>query len=322
MRYTKLAYLFPLAFVLVIAACTTESVQPDNPFDSIERPEDTNAPPPDSATIVGLHKYIFEQKCATPACHDGSFEPDFRTPASSYTSLVYHGTIKNTPDNAFDYRVTPNDVPGSWLYERVTTGDANLGRMPLYDDPLNNSELKAIRDWINAGAPDMFGQTSNQPNTQPRVKAVIAFIDTSFGGFPVEYRVDTLRDETNPYSPFGVVSDRWLNLWFALEDDNASPNELQNMQLKVSSDPNDFGTAPTYDMVYESDPKTLNTYMGEPGDYRFYHRVSFHTGNLTVNQIYYYRIFGQDPALSDPLEYPDDNASLNAKFFNAFTPVN
>ena len=318
MRVYKLIVALVLAGCLVLAACDKDPVEPDNPFDNIERPDGSNAPPPDSASIVGLHKYIFELKCATPACHDGSFEPDFRTPASSYSSLVYHPVIKNTPNGDFTHRVVPNDVANSWLYERVTTGDANLGRMPLYDNALNASELKSIRDWINAGAPDMFGQTSDRPNTQPRVKAVIAFVDTGFQGFDLSYRVDTLRDETNPYTPFGTAHNRTMSIWFALEDDNALPSELQDLQLKVSTESTGFGNPKTFDMVYESTPETLSSYMGEPGDYRFHHRVTFHTGQFAKGVIQYFRITGQDPALAEPLEYPDDNASINAKFFHAF----
>ena len=59
------------------------------------------------------HKNILEPKCANPACHDGTFEPDFRTIEGSYNTLVYHPVTKNDEDLTYEHRVVPGDIRAS-----------------------------------------------------------------------------------------------------------------------------------------------------------------------------------------------------------------
>ncbi|MEM6347295.1 MAG: hypothetical protein AAF927_25620, partial [Bacteroidota bacterium] len=75
----------------VFASCERlDPTPPPNPFDEIVYPEPpAPLPEPDSSSIVGLHKFIFSQSCAVPGCHDGAFEPDFRTVQSTYSTLVF-----------------------------------------------------------------------------------------------------------------------------------------------------------------------------------------------------------------------------------------
>ena len=92
---------FTIAFVLLITAtffsCKKEDQAPANPYDSVDYSTNTNADPnPDPNSIQGLYKNIFQPRCANPGCHDGTFEPDYRTVQSTYTTLVYKTPIKNT----------------------------------------------------------------------------------------------------------------------------------------------------------------------------------------------------------------------------------
>ena len=61
----------------------------DNPFDvdmetATEQQDTVNI---DANSIVGLHQNIFKPTCANAGCHDGTFEPDFRTIESSRPSI-------------------------------------------------------------------------------------------------------------------------------------------------------------------------------------------------------------------------------------------
>jgi hypothetical protein len=50
-------------------------------------------------------------------------------------------------------RVAPGEPDGSFLVIKVEGPPLELGfRMPLVGDPLSAEEIRAIRDWIAAGA--------------------------------------------------------------------------------------------------------------------------------------------------------------------------
>ncbi|MEI7803023.1 MAG: hypothetical protein WCI97_10285, partial [Bacteroidota bacterium] len=80
---------FALTLTIVIFSCkkkvtTVEGTIPDNPYDTVNYDE-TGIPevPIDSNSFLGIHKYILSKKCGVPGCHDGNFEPDFRTVQSA-----------------------------------------------------------------------------------------------------------------------------------------------------------------------------------------------------------------------------------------------
>jgi len=152
---TKYAALISLS-ALLFGACkdrvlTVAGPLPVNPYDSLTYNDSIVPPiPVDSNTFLGIHKYILSTRCAVPGCHDGSFEPDYRTVVSAYNTLVYAPVVKNNATNSFTYRVVPFDTTMSWLHERITTDDAVLGRMPLYDT-LPRRQVQMITDWIAGG---------------------------------------------------------------------------------------------------------------------------------------------------------------------------
>ena len=96
---------------LLFIGCNKETVIPPNPYDDIVYP---TPPAPidtlDPNNIVAIHKDILRPRCSVPGCHDGSFEPDFRTVQSSTSTMVYAPIIKNNADSTFIYRVIPNDT--------------------------------------------------------------------------------------------------------------------------------------------------------------------------------------------------------------------
>lgn len=173
----KQLYLLCLC-VAFLAACK-KSTTPANPFDDpknkppLSNNNDTLLP---LDNFAGLHQRIFKPTCSNSGCHDGTFEPDFRTIESSYTTMVNQPIIKNNPAGAFQLRVVPGNANASVLHERVVRDiDGISGIMPLSVDP--NSDwparkteyIAAIVAWINAGARDMFGNPPTNGPANPRI---------------------------------------------------------------------------------------------------------------------------------------------------------
>lgn len=154
----KLSFLF-IAFPFLFFACKKDA--PTNPFEEVLNPNGENEMPVEleAASLPGLHQNIFKPTCANSGCHDGTFEPDFRTLESTYNTLVNHPIIKNDPANSFEFRVVPGNVNASQLIARVTYDiDDNSGIMPLALEPDSDYNAKReeyiqnIKDWIAAGA--------------------------------------------------------------------------------------------------------------------------------------------------------------------------
>ena len=109
--------------LLVFAACKKE----ENPFEQLEH---SSPNPPSEAlpqdNFAWLHQRVFRPVCANSGCHDGTFEPEFRSVGSAYNSLVYAPVIANDPGNSFTYRVLPGDVPPV-PHEAAAVGLARVG---------------------------------------------------------------------------------------------------------------------------------------------------------------------------------------------------
>ena len=120
-------------------------------------------------SVETLQKEIFTPRCAIPACHDGSFEPDFRTAESSYNTLVYHPVTKNNSTSGFKYRVIPGKPESSILYERITNCcfvNQN-DRMPFtVGDTLETDKISMIKKWILDGAIGQLGTVYSHPPDQ------------------------------------------------------------------------------------------------------------------------------------------------------------
>lgn len=313
--YPSVCLLMLLTSLLVSCDQTTEV--PDNPFDSIVFPDPpVIAPPPDSASITGLHQYIFIQSCAVPGCHDGHFEPDFRTVQSSYNSLVFQPVIKNTVDETYEWRVFPGDASESWLYNRVTTDDQILGRMPLYDNPLSPGQLAAIKTWIEDGAKDLFGNPAIRPNTQPQITSMAAYININ--GFPV--RIDTVRNG-NPSNPFGTLSNRDMTVYIGVDDDSTTLENLEDMRILFSDNWDDFSTASTIQMSYSASPQVVQNYYGPGQPESFHWSATFNTGQFPVGEVTYMRLKVNDGAHAEDYEFPDDPHPFDVKLFLSFFVV-
>jgi len=212
--------------LLLILACSEEELYTDNPFD-VETEEDALLRVLDSSSIEGLQQNIFSLKCANPTCHDGSFEPDFRTTESTYNSLVFHQVTKNTPDEDFEHRVVPGQPDSSWLYYRLGA-DSILGRMPLYADPLSKREKELIQNWILRGAPNSKGEIPQVPNLSPVIYGYN--VHDSAGT-----RIDQNRDD-GWASHMILPKNEDIRWTFYIEDDRTPGPQLKVHRLEFSLD--------------------------------------------------------------------------------------
>lgn len=291
---------FILLFLLVlIAACTKETIIPDNskdPFGKDVSGENPNpTPEPSRTSIQGLHKFIFQPRCANPTCHDGSFEPDFRTVESTWATLVYQKVIKNNSTFSFTYRVKPNDHGQSWLIERLTTDDVILGRMPLYATPLSETELGYIKTWISEGAKNSEGQSFVSPNLYPEVLGFRAYDQTGL-------RMDSIK--TKGYvSPFIIPQGTFAEMRFFVSDDKTSTLNLVDQKVKFSNSRDDFSQA------IEMNPSYFQN-----GQMRVYFQDSL----FTPGQQVFFRYYLRDADHPDVTEYPTARTVWYAKEIFSF----
>jgi hypothetical protein len=304
-----------LAFflLLLIAACDTTGELPPNPFDpyktdSIAGPDPVDVDP---NSIVGLHYNIFVPTCANSGCHDGTFEPDFRSIESSYNTLVNHPIIKNDPQGTYKVRVMPGNVNQSVLWNRLTVDiDGQSGIMPLAIDPDSDWEsnkeayLQNVRNWIEGGAKDMFGNGPADGNIQPSMRGLIAYaggnlLPREAGDGPIQV-------------PAGAPE---IEIWVALTDDQTAPEQLEHNKARFSTSLNDFANAPEQNMSIVS-PRTEEGYFGEPVPY--HHKVTLNLGPYAAGTRVFMRVYVKDPALSEPTEIPGSGSNNYIKEYFSF----
>lgn len=300
-----------LSGIIILAACD-KSNQIDNPYDEIIYDVDLPDLPPNPTSIAGLHQNIFSTKCAIPACHDGSFEPDFRTIESTYATLIYHPVIKNNPTFDFEFRVIPGDTANSWLHERITTDDAVLGRMPLYDT-MSQTRVNQITQWILDGAKDLMGNSPMIPNFEPFTLGLVAFLPNQFN-----YRLDTIRGG-RPTNPFAAIKNSVVDIWFAFGDDLTSPQDFTVNEVLFSKDLFDFSNATKANLTIES--PIFHRPVGIGQTVPFYHKVSINTSQYQPGEIIYMRVLVKDADHSEATEIPEDSSPIGLMSYFSFVIV-
>ena len=291
--------------LIVFDACKKDD--PVNPFD------DPSIQPPvvvpftetlDPNSFAYLHKYIFKPTCSNSGCHDGTFEPDFRTIYSSYNTLVYQPLISNDAVGTFTYRVLPGDANMSIIHERLINFIPNSsGIMPLSVDPGSDWEQKEttyiqnITNWINNGALDIYGNAPTAGNLHPDGVGIVAFpsgsTSNSYGR--------TAGSESPIEVPAGAV-----DIWFALADDATSAGQMQFNQYKLHTSPYDFSNVAYGSLQIES-PITEDDLWGTPVS--FTHKATLNLSSYPVGSYLYIRAYVQDADHLDPVEFPNDGSS-------------
>lgn len=296
--------------VVIIHSCKKEEPLPPNPYDNVDYGSNNPATPPDPNSIVGIHTNILQTRCAKSGCHDGNFEPDFRTVQSSYATLVWHGIKKNSLDSAFTYRVVPFDTANSVLYERITNCCFvnQDDRMPQDNIgvPLPASQIQNIANWIMAGAKDMFGNPApSLPNTEPTILYYYATNAT----YTANYGDPNNRIDSIFYNPFFVPNNSTLNLAFFVNDDSTIVQNMQVNTLKISLSPNNFSSAITVPATYVN--------LGPPNNTEFY-LASINTATLPNSDTLFMRYFVNDGDHPNNTQFPTDNLVLPYKTYWSF----
>jgi len=284
-------------FFSLVTSCSADL--PPNPYDNINDNIDTSQTPViDPNSFAGIHKNIFQPTCANSGCHDGAFEPDFRTIESAYNTLVFRPIVKNDTNNTYQYRVVPGDVSKSILHVRITQDlNGNSGYMPLLinpgsDWPANKPEyIQNIVNWINAGAKDILGNTPTRANKRPQMLGVMA-APAGTTVFFDRYPNGSIK------VPLGISS---IDVWFALSDDSTATTALTNNKVKFSLFMNDFTTAQERSLQIGS-PIQADSYEGTQVNY--YHKITINPYDFGIagNNLFM-RIYVKDPQ-NDITEIP------------------
>lgn len=293
-----------LAACILIASCKKDKFI--NPYDdpSLQAPAtNPDASNLDPGNFAYLHAKIFKPTCANSGCHDGTFPPEFRTINSAYNTMVYQKPI-NTSNGTFRYRVYPYKADSSILFHRLNT-PMGAGLMPLVIDPQSDwtgrkdEYILNIKNWINAGAKDMFGNYPNSGNKQPQV--------TGFLAFPS-------GNTSSPYSrasgyivPIEVPAGSTIDLWFALDDDSTAASGFVSTTCKIATSLDGFNSASTVNMTYSSGGLTANDFTGSP--VQFTHKATFNPSGYTAGTYLYIRTFIDDGSQGAPTEIPNSGTN-------------
>lgn len=294
-------------FIVLISSCTKDEKNPFDDPDNLPPEDTTNIENIDPTSFVGLHQNIFKPTCANSGCHDGTFEPDFRTIESAYNTLVLHPVIKNNPSASYQYRIKPGSLSESIMWLRLNEDiDGISGIMPLdaYYDPESvwNAEkaehLSNISTWIMNGAKDMFGNEPGSNNQQPGIGGIYAEAD----GTPCNLsgRIDV---PTNAQQ---------VTVWFAVNDLESPNSALEYNKVKMSGKIDFVDTTATeYNLELLSSPETHSDFQNNPTE--FYHKFSFAANSFAADSTYYMRVFVKDPLQADTTQIPQDGSQLYIK---------
>jgi len=293
---------------LFFAFCKKDS--PKNPFDEIVTVQNTT---PDFGSIpaqnfAALHETIFKPTCANSGCHDGTFEPEFRTISSSYNSLVNHPVISNDSQNSYQKRVAPGSFNESLLYARLTEFLPNTsGIMPLSVDEEStwnqNSEtyINDIRNWITAGAPDMFGNLAGTGATDfpPTIDGLLAF---PAGQTDAPY---TRNPDAIGITPI-LVDATSVDIWVKITDDNLNSENIPFAQLSFAPSVGELDELTASDYQTSSSISALD-FSGSSTT--FFHKQTIDLSPFSSGEAIYLRNYLNDGVQPENTLIPSENSS-------------
>ena len=291
-----------MSFVLI--NCTEDDF-PLNPYDGIDYGNTTLVIDTVSSTsFVKLHRDVLGPSCNVMGCHDGSFEPDFRTVQSSYNTLVYHIIIRNNLAEDFTYRVVPGDTGLSVLHERLTNCCfVNItDRMPQDNigNALPETDLDAVTAWILEGAKDITGAIPNEPNNLPNVQYFLVS-NATYDSIYSENRIGGLF-----YNPFLMPNNEQVNFIFRVKDDQTLARDMLLNQLSISEYSDDFSNAIMATAI--TFEQTNKVWL-----------LSFDTTILQSGRTYFMRYTINDGDNPTNITYPNNQTSFVYKNIWSFT---
>ena len=305
-------------FVLFLILACKKDKEVVNPFDdpSLKAPVvQTNIYNPSSESFEYLYHNIFKPTCANSNCHDGAFEPDFRTMTSSYNTLVYAPVFSNPNLNIFKYRVLPGNANASLIHSRLTqipgagVGTFGQGRMPFIDtnykfSSSGSSNIQYIINWINNGAKDIFGNSPTLGNKNPNTQ-----------GFQVCDAGNNTKKARGAYLEISKTNGP-VDMWFSVADDVTPAQNLEVAQVKISKKRYDFSAATTMSLTYIPSGNTYNDVTNTTNVLYSYKLSSFNLATLQADTGFLFvRTYFKDPDHATPAETPNDGSKYLINHF-------
>ena len=285
MKYGLLFIALHLAFF----GCTKRSEREPNPFPSggkNNNPGDTAAAA-DPNSFKGIYARILKPTCANSGCHDGTFEPDFRTLEGSFNTLLFRPPIKNDSSGTFAARVVPGNPDLSMLWYRMTVDlGGNSGIMPLVVDPGSDwparkgEYLQNIRNWIAAGAPDAHGK---MPATADQPPQVLGF--TAVNG-------STEYPRSGRYEPVQIPYGQAAELWICLADDKVTQSALSGVKINYSLTPESFDPALEQSLNFQASGRSFKSLYGQNEVFGF--RIPFSSTAWQKGDVVWLQISASD----------------------------
>lgn len=265
----------------------------------------------DVNSIQGIHYYILKPTCSNSGCHDGTFEPDYRTVESSYNSLVNIPVIKadSSVPGQFMLRVEPGNAANSMLLRRCRVDlGGNSGTMPLSVDPGNDwfekkeEYLTRIEKWINDGAKDQFGNAVPARDLQPQMAGMVV----KSGG-------NTFTRGGN-YDPVNVPAGTGnITVYFSYIDDNTPQNQFANTTVDTSQNPAIFTSQGKQSLTKLGSALTMTGLFGVDRDY--WYSYTLNVSSFQADQVLWFKTEVSDnvnPTLEIPSAFSNFN---NQKYF-------
>jgi len=305
-------FVFYISILLVFFSCKKETINPYNNPDLLPPTEDSTSYFSEPTNFAAIYNDVFLPHCNNAGCHDGTFEPDFRTIESSYNTLVYQPIIKNNPPATYQYRVKAGNPSESVLYARLLADgngtsifDPNSQVMPLTADIVydpnqehiwhseKEEHIKNIKTWIENGAPDMFGNIAVLPNNKPEMLGVAMYVSGTTNLLPRIGRGTVLV-------PSGTNS---LDIWFSVSDDNLAANTLTYNKVKFSESLFQFHLKPELNLNVVSSPIMEAGYQSN--NVAYYHNITYDISSLTSGDEMFIKIYVKDD-VNEVTEIPNN----------------
>jgi hypothetical protein len=299
-----------LGLIFIIQSCYKEVVSHPNPFDENINNQDTvkfEFEEIDPNSIAGLYLNIFAPTCANSGCHDGTFEPDFRSVESSYYSMVYKKPVKN--NGTLTFRVDPRNPDQSAILKRL---DGSIQpEMPIEIEPdsdwweKSDQYIQNVRTWIENGALDLSGNAPNLDYLNPSILGVMAFSN----GEPLP-RKDT-------YGAIQIPSEvRNIEIYIGFDPINMPENFTIN-EIMLSAFHTDFKVDTT--LVMEIMDASVPEYglYGELID--FTHKVEINLDSMLLSEDHYYMRVRVQQGTNPVAEIPTNNGLQYIKEYMSFT---
>jgi len=306
MRKSQTVHIAPI-IALFIAACSKETL-PTNPYsNNVNDTTQIDTNQYDPISFFALHKDVFKPSCANSGCHDGNFEPDFRTVESSYYGLINVKPIKTDFGNNFPARVVPGDANKSMLLYRMTVDlNGNSGIMPLALEPKSTynqfklSYIQRITKWIEAGAPDIAGNIPSSKNFPPQVQGVAAIQN------------NVMLSRAGKYEALNASIGSPITVYFSFSDDQLDQVSLKECTINWSNAPDTFDVSNEVALIAGPE-KTFQGLEGKSVKYWFNYELN--TSNKQPLDVLWFRISIKDDA--QKILIPNKNSMFPLKKYFA-----